>query len=128
MRKSLVVLWCLVFLSTYADLTSANLDKHKPPGFRRFMIVVGSNDGGLDRVPLRYSHADAREVVKVFLELGGVGTQDYVLLVDPNRDGLLEALEDLEERVSETNSVPSRVECIFYYSGHSDGHGLLDDQ
>ena len=89
---------------------------------RRFALLVGANDGGPERVELRYADDDARAVHQVLRELGGLSEQDTELLLDPDLATLREAMEALETRLDTTEG---RKEVLFYYSGHSDELGLL---
>src|SRR5262249_26036883 len=54
---------------------------------------------------------------------GGVSSDDRLLLLDPGRDAITGAFETLAKRVGTADNVQREV--IFYYSGHSDGGGLL---
>ncbi|MFY0562871.1 caspase family protein [Archangium lansingense] len=93
---------------------------------RRLALLVGVNDGGPERVRLRYAVSDARSFDKVLGELGGVAPGDRRVLVDVGRAGLLEALGELRARTEAARgSGASRVEVLVYYSGHSDEEGLL---
>ncbi|MFY0526832.1 caspase family protein [Archangium gephyra] len=93
---------------------------------RRLALLVGVNDGGPERVRLRYAVSDARAFDKVLGELGGVAAADRRVLMDVGRAGLLEALGELRARTEVARgSGASRVEVLVYYSGHSDEEGLL---
>ncbi|MFN3202602.1 MAG: caspase domain-containing protein [Bradymonadia bacterium] len=94
---------------------------------RRFALLAGANDGGSDRIPLRYAISDARAVQKVLTELGGVARADHVLLVDPSPTAFAEAFRTLEGRLeaSRRQWPGSRLELVVYYSGHADDRGLL---
>jgi hypothetical protein len=93
---------------------------------RRLALLVGVNDGGAERVRLRYAVSDAQSFDKVLGELGGVAPADRRLLLETGRAGLLEALADLRARTQAArNAGASRVEVLVYYSGHSDEEGLL---
>ncbi len=92
---------------------------------RRFMISMGVNDGGSDRVRLRYAAHDAGSVASVFQTLGGVRDEDRIVLVDPDHDAFVSALSELEARIHALSPRPGRVEVFVYYSGHSDERGLL---
>ncbi|MGZ3460287.1 MAG: caspase family protein [Archangium sp.] len=92
---------------------------------RRLALVVGVNDGGPERVRLRYASSDARSFDKVLGELGGVAASDKRLLLDTGRAGLVEALGELRSRTEAARaSGASRVEVFVYYSGHADEEGL----
>ncbi len=90
---------------------------------QRFALLVGHNQGGGDRVTLRYAHTDAQALQGVLTGLGGVDTGEARLLLDPSADQLQAALADLAERVEAAGT--QRTEVVFYYSGHSDEEGLL---
>ncbi len=98
----------------------------EPVAVRRLALLVGVNDGGAERVRLRYAASDARSFDKVLGELGGVAPADRRLVLDVGRAGLLEALGELRARAEAARtSGASRVEVLLYYSGHSDEEGLL---
>ncbi|MFH1466913.1 MAG: caspase family protein [Pseudomonadota bacterium] len=89
----------------------------------RFALLVGSNDGGPERVTLRYAHTDAQAMGEVLTELGGVAPEDRMMLTDPDRAELERAFTVLGQRVRQARE--PRTEVVFYYSGHSDEEGLL---
>ena len=90
---------------------------------RRFALVVGANDGGSDRVTLRYAQDDARAFLDVLTDLGGVDARDAIVLTEPDAEDFGRALYDLGQRVRAAGD--ARTEVVFYYSGHSDERGLL---
>jgi hypothetical protein len=92
---------------------------------RRFAFVIGANQGGQEQVPLRYAVDDARSVLGVLQDLGGVRPVDSVLLEDPTWMELDVALGQLGGAVREARRAGARVELVLYYSGHSDERGLL---
>ncbi|MCB9680199.1 MAG: caspase family protein [Alphaproteobacteria bacterium] len=92
---------------------------------RRFALVIGSNDGGPERVTLRYAHTDADSFAHVLTDLGGVAPDDLLVLSEPSRDGITAAFADLSARVVAAHRTAARVEVVVYYSGHSDASGLL---
>jgi Caspase domain len=92
---------------------------------RRFALVVGANDGGLQRVRLRYAGADAQAMARVLQQLGGVSPQDLTVLLEPGRAQLEAALRSLSPRLAQARPAAGRVELIVYYSGHSDEEALL---
>ncbi|RKG71964.1 caspase family protein [Corallococcus terminator] len=104
-----------------------------PPAFaaeavavRRLALLVGVNDGGPERVKLRYADTDARAFSQVLSELGGVLPQDRVLLTDVDRAGVLDGFERVRKLAEGARtSGARRVEVLLYYSGHSDDEGLL---
>lgn len=91
---------------------------------RRFALVVGANDGGTDRIRLRYARSDAEHVARVLGRLGGISPEDAIVLLDPSEAALREAFRTLEGRIREARAT-RRAELVVYYSGHSDDQGLL---
>lgn len=94
-------------------------------GVRRFALLIGSNDGGPERVRLRFAVTDARSVAAVLEELGGVSAGDQVLLEEATRAEVLGALRELDGRMGAARRAGQRTELVVYYSGHSDEQGLL---
>ncbi|RYZ34184.1 MAG: caspase family protein [Myxococcaceae bacterium] len=97
-----------------------------PVLFLLLSLLVGVNDGGPERVKLRYADTDARAFSQVLSELGGVLPQDRVLLTDVDRAGVLSGFERVRKLAEGARaSGARRVEVLLYYSGHSDDEGLL---
>lgn len=92
---------------------------------RRHAIVIGANDGGAERVKLRYARGDARAIAAVLTEMGGVPERQLRLLEDPNRADIEAAISQLAQEAQRARQRGDRIELIFYYSGHSDDAGLL---
>lgn len=98
---------------------------HADAPFRRFAVVAGANDGGAERVRLRYAESDAASFARVLGELGGVSPGD-VLVLDASQASTLEAgLAAAAKTLGQARATGARVELFFYYSGHSDESGLL---
>lgn len=92
---------------------------------RRLGLMIGANDGGRERVRLQYAGDDARTFARSMEELGGLDSEDLILLQDLDVAGLSQALDHLAERVREAKLQHRRVEAIIFYSGHADEQGLL---
>ncbi|UCC39035.1 MAG: caspase family protein [Candidatus Aminicenantes bacterium] len=92
---------------------------------KRFAIAVGTNKGGKDRVKLKYAVTDAESVLEVFEELGGVSEEDSLLLVEPDVKTFYTEIGKFQAKIERAKSEYSRVEVIFYYSGHSDEDYIL---
>lgn len=96
----------------------------QPVPIRRVAILIGANDAGKSRPKLRFAASDARSVAGVLQTLGGVDPADQLLLVDPDRQRVVQGFQELRERIVQGGQA-RRVELFVYYSGHSDEMGLL---
>lgn len=94
-------------------------------GVRRFGLFVGANDGGLERVRLRYAVSDAERIKDVMNRVGGIDNRDARLLADPEIDDIRFGAEEIKRAIRRVENDARRVEFVFYYSGHSDENGLL---
>jgi len=92
---------------------------------QRFGIFIGSNNGGKERVTLRYAQTDARSMYNVFSEMGGITTGNSVLLAEPSIREVNRRIDAMHQQVLQARGDNRRTEVIFYYSGHSDEEGLL---
>jgi Caspase domain len=88
---------------------------------RRLAVVVGANAAAPGRKPLRFAHIDARGVAQVLRDLGGFAGEDVRLLLDPQPEAVLSAL-DAALRDAERSDADALV--LFYYSGHADTASL----
>jgi hypothetical protein len=98
------------------------------PAVRRYGLFVGANDGGSDRVRLRYAESDALAVAAMLQRAGGLAEERTILLQDPTPAELAEGLRAIDRRIRSGRARAaknSREELVFYYSGHSDETGLL---
>jgi hypothetical protein len=117
-RRALLPLALLTTVGAPADAAD-------PAGFRRLAVVVGANRGAADRVPLRYAVADAERFAGVVTRMGGVAAADCILLREPSRRVLLEALATARTLAAGARGGRARVEVIVYFSGHADDQGLM---
>jgi hypothetical protein len=92
---------------------------------RRLLLVIGANNGGPGRDKLRYAVSDARAVIQVLENLGGVSPDDSRLLVEPDRQTCIWEIGRLRERIDRLRSQHQRLEVFIYYSGHSDEDSIL---
>ncbi|TSC24039.1 caspase family protein [Corallococcus sp. Z5C101001] len=114
----------VILLFALGPATSARAAE--PSAVRRLALLVGVNDGGPERVKLRYADTDAKAFSQVLSELGGVLPQDRVLLTDVDRAGVLAGFDRLRHLAEGARATGARrVEVLLYYSGHSDDEGLL---
>ncbi len=98
---------------------------HPAPALRRFALIAASNDGGPDRMRLRFANSDAESMAKVLRILGGVRAEDLVLVTQARRASLQQAFDRVRAEVEKVPGGKQRRELFVYYSGHSDEHGLL---
>ncbi len=94
-------------------------------GIKRYALIIGANDGGADRVRLRFAESDARSVARVLSELGGVEHGDQVILMTPQKEAIEKEIHNIDKQIREEKKRRTRTEFFFYYSGHSDEEGLL---
>jgi len=115
-----------IILILFFILTTAFVFANQPDSStRRFGIFIGSNNGGRERVMLRYAVTDARSIANVFTEMGGIANNDSVILVEPSIRDINRRIDALHEQVLRARATNRRTEIVFYYSGHSDEEGLL---
>lgn len=97
-----------------------------PP--HRFGLFVGQNEGGAETKPLLYAGDDARRLHEIFTRLGGVKSEDAMLLLDQEADDVSTALTELERRIRDAKARGETTTLLFYYSGHAkDGALRLGD-
>ncbi len=92
---------------------------------RRYALIVGANDGGKERVMLRYAVTDAQAMSRVLEQLGGIPKREQSLVMNPSVAEVEGALKDLGARIARERAKVKRAEVLVYYSGHSDEQGLL---
>lgn len=92
---------------------------------RRFALLLGSNNGGAERVLLRYANQDARRLADVLLELGGVLRSDRFLLENATLARFRQTIATIQSEAARARGKGERPELVFYYSGHSDEEGIL---
>lgn len=107
-------------------LSTAALAQSAPT--RRFGLFVGQNEGGEGTKTLLYARDDARRLHDIFQRLGGLKSEDALLLLDQNADDVNNALTELEKRINAAKARGERTTLLFYYSGHAkDGSLRLGD-
>lgn len=92
---------------------------------RRFLVAASANDGGPGKARLRFAHQDADGMASVMRSLGGVRTEDALMLQEPDTARLLASLRELSAKMAAERQGGARMELVLYYSGHSDEEGLL---
>lgn len=92
-------------------------------GARRYALVIGSNQGDAQTSPLRWAQEDSLRMKRLLTEVGGVSPERVFRLTEPSREMLLKQLRVLREKLAREDA--SKVEFIFYYSGHANERGLM---
>jgi len=92
---------------------------------RRMGIFIGSNNGGRDRVLLRYAVSDAKSMSRIFGSMGGIAENDNILLVEPSVREINRQIDSAARAAAQSRRNSQRTELVFYYSGHSDENGIL---
>ena len=105
--------------------SAALLTAGESPALKRYALFIGANDGGNDRIYLRYAESDALAMAEVMQEIGGVDSSDCRVLLNPRGEELTRSISDITRWVNETKADAKRIEFLLYYSGHSDEYGLL---
>lgn len=90
----------------------------------RYAIYIGSNVGGNNR-KLLYAGTDATSFQNTMAEIGGIRKSNSVLLLDPAKDDVDNAMEYISTLIEKNKENARRSEFVFYYSGHSDENALL---
>ncbi|MCR5253096.1 MAG: caspase family protein [Treponema sp.] len=93
-------------------------------GVDRYALFVGSNMGGQNTQRLYYAESDAIAFLKTMKEIGGIPQSNAVLLLDPTKDDLNDAMDSVSELIRRNSRRSKRSEFLFYYSGHSDETAL----
>jgi len=94
-----------------------------PQKIERFLLVAGANNGGTDRVKLRYAESDANSFAEVLSQMGGIDKNNILRVPDPSIKTMQSGFAEIEKRLQNKKS-DSRKEVLVYYSGHADDKGL----
>ena len=92
----------------------------------RYLLSAGSNNGGKDRVLLRYAVSDATAFAAVLTDMGGVERKNAVVLSDPSGRELIGGIAKLSKIMASDKAADPKIrgEVFVYYSGHADEKGL----
>ncbi len=116
MKIKHAILWtlCLALMPRTVDASE----------LRRYLVAVGANSGGSERIELQYAVSDAERFADIMVKMGGVDPAHRIVLREPDPGAMRSAIADLATRISEDAASEDRVEVLFYYSGHADDKGL----
>ncbi|MCL2282707.1 MAG: caspase family protein [Fibromonadales bacterium] len=107
-----------VFLLVFAALLQAAQQK-----IERFLLSAGANNGGTDRVLLRYAESDANSFAEVFSQMGGIDKGNILRISNPSVKTMQNGFAEIGKRLQGKKS-DTRKEVLVYYSGHADEKGL----
>lgn len=110
----------LVTLLTAALLSQSPEQAEALP--RRYALLVGANQGLGEDEPLRFADADARRVLTVFRDAGGLVPDDAQLIVGASAERVRAALARLRERMAREAGPEDQL--LVYVSSHADGDSL----
>ncbi|HNY17253.1 MAG TPA: caspase family protein [Treponemataceae bacterium] len=91
----------------------------------RYALYVASNAGGATRETLKYAYTDATRLARTMNEIGGIKSENSLLLSDPSPREINDAFADIATLVKKNAGRAKRTEFLFYYSGHSDENAFL---
>ncbi|MBE6353629.1 caspase family protein [Treponema sp.] len=94
-------------------------------GVDRYAVFIGCNSAGKNYQKLLYAGTDAMAFQKTMAEIGGISRSNGILLLEPSRTDLDDAMNSIAKKISEKKNGSKRSEFLFYYSGHSDENSLL---
>jgi hypothetical protein len=123
--KATVLSICIVTALVISVPASGRAETGSSLPIRRFALIVGSNDGGKERIRLQYASSDADSFSRVMMEMGGVEKTDCIVLLNPGYASFSEGMSTMKSMMARVDAHQERREFLFYYSGHSDEEGLL---
>lgn len=85
----------------------------------KVLVAIGHDVGDVDDAPLQFAAEDARRVAQVFVELGGVSSNDAVVLVDQPADAVRSKLLALKARIAQLSAQGHDVIFFIYVSSHA---------
>jgi hypothetical protein len=88
----------------------------------RILVAVGHGQGDVHERPLRYAEQDAVKVVGALTSLGGVSSDQVILLRKPSAAQLRAAMGQAQSRAAKHDR--RNVTFIFFFSGHGDRTSL----
>ena len=90
----------------------------------RYAVVIGHNSGAVDEQPLHYAESDAQRFADLLSEIGGVPSENQVVLRGKTADQVRRAMIATNERIR-TGMRPGSDSVLYvYYSGHGDADAL----
>jgi uncharacterized caspase-like protein len=90
----------------------------------RYAVVIGDNRGASDEQPLRYAESDAQRFADLVADIGGVPSENQVVLRGKSADQVRRALIATNERIRMAPRSAADAVLLVYYSGHGDADAL----
>ncbi|MCB9741953.1 MAG: caspase family protein [Alphaproteobacteria bacterium] len=90
----------------------------------RIGLFVGNNVGFGQDEPLSWAEKEARDMARVFQEMGDFDRERVYVLEGPSAVQLRETIQQVEAQVREAAADGDEVMLVFYYSGHGSSQGL----
>ena len=103
----------------YPASARADVAGTSPPHTHAYAIVVGDNVGGSGQQPLRFAEDDARRMAQVLVELGHYAASDVRILLRPDIEHLLAAVDDVSAQARANAEHGDATQVLFYFSGHA---------
>ena len=72
-------------------------------GVERYAIFIGSNEGGETNQRLMYAGTDAIAFRKTMSEIGGIPQSNSILLLEPSKDDLDDAMQTVSDMIEYNN-------------------------
>lgn len=107
------LLWSLLVFAWHHGVRAEDAAPHT------YALLIGSNPGGEGQSELHFAQDDAQRLAAVFTELGHVPAAHTRVLLGPDREAVLEALEAMRARLAEHRARGEDAQFVFYYSGHA---------
>ena len=107
---------CALLLAAFASPAQA--------GTVRVGLFVGNDVGFGDDEPLRHAEREAKDLARLFGEMGGMSAARTTVLQGAHADAFKDAVASIEAQVREIEAAGDDVLLVFYYSGHATRQGL----
>jgi hypothetical protein len=93
-------------------------------GTARLGLFVGNNVGMGQDEPLVYAESEARNMARIFQEMGDLQRERTTVLQGASAAQLAEAIQRVDGQVREVEARGDDALLVFYYSGHASRQGL----
>ncbi|MCP4869123.1 MAG: hypothetical protein GY898_10450 [Proteobacteria bacterium] len=93
-------------------------------GTVRLGLFVGNDAGFGEDELLRHAEREARDLAKLFAEMGGIAPARAQVLQGAKVEEFKDAVASIEAQVREIEAGGDEVLLLFYYSGHASRQGL----